>query len=60
MKPPIVGVAMTPFSLPVMQMGFDRYIEIMYERPDLFSRLMEINQDFCISWANAQLREFDS
>ena len=53
---PIIGVAMSPFSLPVMQMGFDRYIEIMYERADLFSRLMEINQDFCVSWANAQLK----
>lgn len=53
---PIVGVAMSPFSLPVMQMGFDHYIEIMYERPDLFSRLMEINQTFCVSWANAQLK----
>lgn len=53
---PIIGVAMSPFSLPVMQLGFDRYIEIMYERPDLFSRLMEINQDFCISWSNAQLK----
>ena len=53
---PIIGVAMSPFSLPVMQMGFDRYIEIMYEKPDLFSRLMEINQDFCISWSNAQLK----
>ncbi len=53
---PIIGVAMSPFSLPIMQMGFDRYIEIMYDRPDLFSRLMEINQDFCISWANAQLK----
>jgi uroporphyrinogen decarboxylase len=53
---PIIGVAMSPFSLPVMQMGFDRYIEIMYERPDLFSRLMEINRNFCISWSNAQLK----
>jgi uroporphyrinogen decarboxylase len=53
---PIIGVAMSPFSLPVMQFGFDRYIEIIYERPDLFSRLMEINQDFCISWSNAQLK----
>jgi len=53
---PIIGVAMSPFSLPVMQMGFDRYIEIIYERPDLFSRLMKVNQDFCISWSNAQLK----
>ncbi|MCP4578157.1 MAG: methylcobamide--CoM methyltransferase MtbA [Deltaproteobacteria bacterium] len=53
---PIIGVAMSPFSLPVMQLGFDRYIEVMYERPDLFSRLMEMNQGFCISWSNAQLK----
>ena len=53
---PIIGVAVSPFSLPVMQLGFDRYIEIMYERPDLFSRLMEINQEFCVSWSNAQLK----
>jgi uroporphyrinogen decarboxylase len=53
---PIIGVAMSPFSLPVMQMGFDRYIEIIYERPELFLRLMEINQHFCVSWSNAQLK----
>ncbi len=53
---PIIGVAMSPYSLPVMQMGFERYIEIIYERPDLFSRLMEINRHFCISWSNAQLK----
>ncbi len=52
---PIIGVAMSPFSLPVMQMGLDRYIELMYERPELFDRLMSVNQEFCVDWANAQL-----
>ena len=52
---PIIGVAMSPFSLPVMQMGFDKYIDIMYEEPDLFERLMKLNQEFCVQWANAQL-----
>ena len=52
---PIIGVAMSPFSLPVMQMGFDKYIELMYEQPDLFNRLMKINEEFCVEWANAQL-----
>ncbi len=52
---PIIGVVMSPFSLPVMQMGFDRYIELMYERPDLFDHLMKINEEFCVQWANAQL-----
>ncbi len=52
---PIVGVVMSPFSLPVMQMGFDAYIELMYERPELFERLMQVNIESCVDWANAQL-----
>ena len=52
---PIIGVVMSPFSLPVMQMGFDRYIELIYEQPVRFKRLMEINEKFCVDWANAQL-----
>lgn len=53
---PIIAVAVSPFSLPVMQMGFSRYIELMYESPELFDHLMSINQEFCVSWANAQLQ----
>jgi uroporphyrinogen decarboxylase len=52
---PIIGVVMSPFSLPVMQLGFDRYLDIMYERKDLFARLMLVNEEFCVEWANAQL-----
>lgn len=52
---PIIGVAISPFSLPVMQLGFDRYIELIYEEPQRFERLMAINQAFCVEWANAQL-----
>lgn len=53
---PIIGVVMSPFSLPVMQMGFDKYIELMYEQPDAFNDLMKINEEFCVQWANAQLK----
>jgi uroporphyrinogen decarboxylase len=53
---PIIGVVMSPFSLPVMQMGFDKYIELMYEAPDLFDHLMKINEAFCVRWANAQIK----
>jgi len=52
---PIIGVAVSPFSLPVMQMGFDRYFDLMYEQPELFDHLMKVNQEFCVEWANAQL-----
>jgi len=52
---PIIGVVMSPFSLPVMQMGFPAYLQLIYEQPDLFWQLMVINEEFCVSWANAQL-----
>ncbi len=52
---PIVGVVMSPFSLPIMQMGFERYIELIYEHPDHFEQLMRVNEAFCSAWANAQL-----
>ncbi len=52
---PIIGVVMSPFSLPVMQLGFDKYLELMYYREDLFNRLMQVNEEFCVDWANAQL-----
>lgn len=53
---PIVGVCVSPFSLPVMQMGFDNYFHLIYERPELFERLMQINESFCADWANAQIK----
>lgn len=52
---PIIGVAISPFSLPVMQMGFDRYLDLLLGQPDLFARLMAVNEAFCVAWANAQL-----
>jgi len=52
---PIIGVVMSPFSLPVMQLGFEAYLELIYNEPELFKRLMAVNQQFCIEWANAQL-----
>lgn len=52
---PIVGVVMSPFSLPVMQMGFEAYFDLMLGQPELFARLMAINEQFCVDWANQQL-----
>lgn len=52
---PIIGVVMSPFSLPAMQLGFDRYLELLYDAPELFDRLMAVNEAFCAEWANAQL-----
>lgn len=52
---PIVGVVVAPSSLPIMQMGFDNYIDVMLEQPEFFNALMKINSEFCINWANAQI-----
>lgn len=52
---PILGVVMSPFSLPVMQMGFGRYLELIYENLEMFTGLMRVNEEFCVAWANAQL-----
>ena len=53
---PIIGVVMAPFSLPVMQMGFESYLNLIIEGGEQFDRLMKINQAFCIDWANRQLQ----
>jgi len=52
---PIIGVALSPFSLPVIQLGFEAYLELLQDHEALFWHLMEKNQSFCVEWANAQL-----
>lgn len=52
---PIIGVAISPFSLPIMQMGFESYIQLLYEQPGRFAHLMQVNERFAVAWANAQL-----
>jgi uroporphyrinogen decarboxylase len=52
---PIIGGVVAPFSLPIMQLGLERYLLLIEERPDLFERLMALNEDYCVRVANAQL-----
>lgn len=52
---PIIGVVMAPFSLPVMQLGFGAYLDLIHERRPLFEELMRLNEAFCVDWANAQV-----
>ncbi len=52
---PIIGVVMSPFSLPVMQLGFEAYLDLIHQDRPLFHKLMEVNENFCVEWANAQL-----
>ncbi|HWQ67082.1 MAG TPA: uroporphyrinogen decarboxylase family protein [Methanospirillum sp.] len=53
---PINGVVISPFSIPVMQMGFEAYLDLLYDHEDLFWNLMDINVEFSVAWANAQLK----
>jgi len=52
---PIIGVVMSPFSLPVIQMGFEAYLVLMHEQPERFEQLMRLNEEFCVAWGNAQV-----
>jgi len=52
---PIIGVVMSPFSAPIMQMGFEKYLDLMYEDRENFELLMKKNEEFCVEWANAQI-----
>ena len=54
-KIPIVNIVVSPYSLPVLQMGFEKYLQLIYEQPETFNKLMQINEEFCVLWANAQL-----
>ncbi|GFO62188.1 uroporphyrinogen decarboxylase family protein [Geomonas paludis] len=52
---PVLGAVISPFSLPVLQLGFERYLDLIFDRPELMQRLMEVNAAFCVQWANAQV-----
>jgi uroporphyrinogen decarboxylase len=52
---PVFGSVISPFSLPVMQLGFENYLLILHEQPERFEQLMKLNEAFCVEWANAQL-----
>lgn len=52
---PILGVALAPYSLPVLQLGMESYLDLLFDRPDLAERLMRVNEEFCVVWSNAQL-----
>jgi len=52
---PVLGVVISPFSLPVMQIGFELYLDLIYNKKELFWQLMQVNENFAVQWGNAQL-----
>lgn len=51
---PIIGGVISPLSLPVMLMGFERWLETMFEDPSAAYAFTLKLKDFTIDWANAQ------
>ena len=51
---PVIGMVISPFSLPIMQMGFEAYLLLLYEQRPLFEHLLRVNEAFCVAWAEAQ------
>lgn len=52
----IVGVVMSPYSIPVMQLGMEKYILLKMNDKERFNKLMEINTEFCIRYANEMIK----
>jgi|APLak6261675434_1056106.scaffolds.fasta_scaffold00209_3 uroporphyrinogen decarboxylase len=60
---PVVGVVLSPYSVPVMQLGFGPWLELLHEarvQPGgqadrRVRRLLALNEDFAARWGAAQL-----
>ncbi|MDP1827785.1 MAG: uroporphyrinogen decarboxylase family protein [Archangium sp.] len=60
---PVLGVVLSPFSVPVMQLGFSGYLDLLLAAEAapggtahaLLERLLAVNADFAVRWGNAQL-----
>ena len=52
---PVFGVVISPFSLPILQLGFEAYLLLLHEDPARFERLMRVNEEFAVAWGRAQL-----
>ena len=50
----VVGMVLSPLSLPIIQLGFDAYIELIYEHPELAERLWGVNERYAVAWGTLQ------
>ncbi len=51
---PVIGVAISPFTLPVMLVGFSGWLDLLQDDRPAVHRLLEVTTRFCTDWANAQ------
>jgi uroporphyrinogen decarboxylase len=52
---PVLGSVISPFSLPVMLLGFEGYLDLLFQDRPRFWRLMAVNEAFTVAWGRAQL-----
>lgn len=48
---PIIGVVISPFSLPIMQMGFSNYLNAFVNNEELLNKLFKYNTKFTLAWS---------
>ena len=51
---PVLGLAISPFSLPVMLMGFSAWLDLLQDDRAAVDHLLGLTGRFCMDWANAQ------
>ena len=55
-KVPILAGVVGAFSLPILLMGFQDWLDLLlYGDPERRERLLAVTGEFCVAWANAQL-----
>jgi uroporphyrinogen decarboxylase len=52
---PVSGALVGPFSLPVMQLGFPTWLDVLHESPREAERLLDVNVAHCAAWGRAML-----
>ncbi len=53
---PVLGVVVAPTSLPVMLLGFERWLDVLHEDAEAADHLLGVTRAFALGWAQAQLK----
>lgn len=51
----LLGAVIGPFSLPVMQLGFSTWLDLLHDAPTEAARLLAVNVEHDVAFARAQL-----
>ena len=51
----VAGALIAPFSLPIMQLGFPAWLDLVHDDPVAAERLLAVNVEHCVAFGRAQL-----